>query len=136
MCLLTGCGESHPPAYPVSGQVVLPDGTTLKNGGKVVFIGSQDPDIRATGYFGPDGKFQLTTYEEGDGAIAGEYDVMVVPTVPDDADGLTSREYIHVMQPIDDRYKNAKSSGLRFTVSAETSPHEFKIQVTRPGRGR
>jgi len=136
-CLFVGCGESRPPNYPVSGQVVLKDGTTLKEGGRVVFmkVGSQ-PAVRANGYFGPDGKFELTTYPTGDGVPAGDYEVMVVPSVPDDQGDLSEREYIKAMEPIDSRYQNPKGSGLRFTVSPETAPHEFRIEVTRPRRRR
>ena len=119
--------------YPVRGEVVFKDGSTLERGGRVVFqlVGS-DPMITAKGYFESDGKFELTTYSKGDGAPAGEYEVMVVPTVPDDKGEMSEREYLKAMNPIDIRFKNAKSSGLKFTVSPETSPHEFRIEVTRP----
>ncbi|WP_146451031.1 hypothetical protein [Bythopirellula polymerisocia] len=119
--------------YPVRGDVVFKDGSTLERGGRVVFqlVGS-DPMITAKGYFESDGKFELTTYSKGDGAPAGEYEVMVVPTVPDDKGEMSEREYLKAMNPIDIRFKNAKSSGLKFTVSPETSPHEFRIEVTRP----
>jgi len=134
---LIGCGDSRIPTYPVSGQVVLQDGSTLPRGGKVIFFSrNQEPPIRAEGYFGADGKFELTTYEQGDGAPEGEYDAAVVPTVPDDQGGLSTREYLMAMEPIDDRYKVPGNSGLRFTVSAEDAPHEFRIEVTRPRRRR
>ncbi|TWU27884.1 hypothetical protein Pla144_26610 [Bythopirellula polymerisocia] len=127
------CGKSHVATYPVRGDVVFKDGSTLERGGRVVFqlVGS-DPMITAKGYFESDGKFELTTYSKGDGAPAGEYEVMVVPTVPDDKGEMSEREYLKAMNPIDIRFKNAKSSGLKFTVSPETSPHEFRIEVTRP----
>ncbi len=125
------------PTYPVSGVVVLKDGSTLERGGRVVFqLIDSDPLITAKGYFESDGKFELTTYTKGDGAPAGEYEVMVVATVPEDQGNMSTREYLKAMNPIDIRYKNAKSSGLRFTVSPETAPHEFRIEVTRPRQQR
>ncbi|QEG33207.1 hypothetical protein [Bythopirellula goksoeyrii] len=131
--LLLGCGKSTLATYPVSGEVVLEDGSTLRNGGKVVFqqLDSDSP-LTATGYFGEDGKYSLTTFDKDDGAPAGEYVVMVVPTIPDDTDGLSARERREVRNPIDSKFKNSKSSGLHFTVSPDTSPHEFRIEVTRP----
>lgn len=134
--VLIGCGQSHPPTYQVSGQVVFPDGQPLKTGGKIVFVSTTSPDVRATGYFGSDGKFQLSTYGKEDGAIAGEHQVMIYPTVPDDGDGMSPREYAMAMQPIAERYSNPRGSGLKFTVSAETAPHDFKVEVTRPGARR
>ncbi len=132
-CLLVGCGKSGVPTYPVSGQVVLKDGSTLPMGGRVVFeLVDSDPLLQAKGYFESDGRFQLTTFENGDGAPAGEYQVMVVPTVPDDKGSMSEREYLRAMNPIDIRYKNASSSGLRFTVTPEGAPHEFRIEVSPP----
>lgn len=95
-----------------------------------------DPRVTAKGYFESDGRFELTTFSQGDGAPAGDYEVMVVPTVPEDQGNLSTREYSRAMNPIDDRFKNPKSSGLRFTVSPETAPHEFRIEVTRPRQRR
>lgn len=137
ICLASGCGESHPPTYPVSGQVVFPDGTTLKNGGQVLFRSDDGTAaIKSMGYFGADGRFELTTFTKGDGATAGNYEVAVLPSIPDDTDDLTAQEARTAMEPIDPRFKNQRSSGLKFTVSAETSPHDFRIEVTRPRRRR
>lgn len=133
-----GCSGSKLPTYPVSGQVVFPDGSTLERGGIVRFICNDvTPPVTADGIFGPDGKYQLTTFHEGDGAVAGEHQVIVIATVPDDREpGMSLKEYTKSLHPIDDRFKNPSASGLRFTVSAETSPHEFRIEVTRPKRRR
>lgn len=137
VCVLAGCGEPGQPVYPVRGQVVLQGGGTLQLGGRVVFARvDSSPSVMASGYFGADGKFELTTNESGDGVVAGDYQVMVVPTVPDDGDNMSRREYSRAMEPIDSRFQNQKSSGLRFTVSPDTVPHDFRIEVTRPRRRR
>lgn len=136
---VAGCGEGHPPTYEVTGQVVFPDGATLKDGGQVLFVSTdQSPVVKATGYFGPDGNFELTTFTQGDGAIAAHYQVAVIPKIPEDhEDSLVSaREYAKAMQPIDTRFRNPGSSGLEFDVSAATAPHVFRIEVTAPTRRR
>ena len=79
---LSGCGDSRPQTVPVSGQVVLKDGSTLARGGQVIFVKVDGPtNSRSTGNFGSDGRFVLKTFEKGDGAIPGDYQVMVVPSV-------------------------------------------------------
>jgi len=104
----------------------------------LIFKNSNDsPPHQAKGYFGTDGKFTLTTFNDGDGAVAGEYHVSVHPNVPDDRPpGMSPGQYVRAMQPIDDRFKLPGKSGLNFTVSPETAPHDFRIEVTRPGRRR
>lgn len=55
--------------------------------------------MRPSGRAGPDGSFTLTSYEEGDGAPAGEYKVTVEwpsedpndPSDPDDPEGQIPR---------------------------------------------
>jgi len=133
--LLTGCGPDSTPIYKVTGQVIFPDGSTLPHGGKVVFFGVDTTSlVHATGFFGSDGKFELTSFRGSRGMIAGQYEVSVVPLEPDDTRNLSPVEYSKAMNPIDDRFKNPKASGLRFTVSPETAPHNFRIEVTPPRR--
>ena len=139
ICMAIGCGEGHPPAYPVTGQVVFADGGTLQYGGQVLFISTNvKPQVKAYGNFGQDGKFELTTYTEGDGAVAGHYKVAVIPNFPEDHEDaiVSEREYAKAMQPIDDRFRDPGRSGIEFDVSAETSPHDFRIEVTEPRRRR
>ena len=139
MCGAVGCGESYPSTYPVTGQVVFEDNSTLKYGGRVIFMSTNvSPKVRANGSFGPDGKFELTTFNEGDGAVAGIYQVAVIPLLPDDSDDsfVSNKDFAKAMQPIDDRYQNPISSGIAFEVSAESSPHDFRVEVTPPQRRR
>ena len=133
-----GCGEARLPTYPVSGQVVYADGAALKYGGSVRFVCSEvTPPITAKGRFGADGRFVLTTFDEGDGAIAGEHKVFLIPNVADDREeGMSPADYAAALHPVDKRFTNSEASGLKFTVAAETAPHEFRVEVTRPRRRR
>ncbi len=90
--------------------------------------------VEAVGAFGEDGKFTLQTYEPGDGAPAGDYEVLVAPSVPDDPDSMSIAEFARAMKPIDARYKSFETSGLRFTVTEDPAQNQFRIQVTPPGR--
>jgi hypothetical protein len=131
-----GCGASGPTTTSVIGEVVNSDGAPLPLGGRVVFVNADgDPTHTAKGYFGSDGKFQLTTSAENDGAVPGEYLVAVLPTVPDDRGSMSERAYAQALQPIDSKYLDPQTSGLRYTVSAENGPQNIRIEVNKP-RGR
>jgi hypothetical protein len=131
---IAGCGDSRA-TFPVRGRVVYSDGSSLPTSGKVIFESVElDPPIWARGYFEKDGHFELTTFRGGDGVVAGDYKVAVVCNVPDDRGQLTPQEYQRVRNAVDRRFISPHSTPLRFTVSAETAPHEFQIKVDRPRR--
>jgi hypothetical protein len=69
----TGCGGARP--VPVSGTVTL-DGQPV-DAATVVFIPKEGKGRQASGLTGTDGKFRLTTSTTGDGALPGEYVVLV-----------------------------------------------------------
>ncbi|MBN9119563.1 MAG: hypothetical protein J0I06_10465 [Planctomycetes bacterium] len=82
-----GCGGgtgAGPPTYPVSGEVFR--GGKPAAGGTVQFVHQTEPDVRAVGEIGPDGKFSLFTMagaEKRTGAVAGEYKAVLVFTAND-----------------------------------------------------
>jgi hypothetical protein len=69
-----GCGGTSGP-YKVEGIVKL-DGKPV-SGATVMFEPLAQGGHGASGFTGTDGAFRLTTYNTGDGALAGEYKVMV-----------------------------------------------------------
>ena len=107
---LTGCGSGHPAStYPVTGRVVFSDGTPLSTGGSVLWESVPDNPgelpFNASGAIQADGTLELTTFEEGNGAVAGEHRVLVRPKrdVSDWAErGIVPRPVI------DPRSKDAK----------------------------
>jgi hypothetical protein len=112
----------------VRGQVVYSGGSSLPTGGQVIFESIKiDPPILATGYFGTDGSFELTKFKGGNGVVAGDYKVAVSLNVPDDRGEMSQKEY-------DRSFMSPRTSPLRFTVSDETAPHEFRIEVHPPRR--
>ncbi len=72
--LMTGCSEGRVQRVPVSGRVLI-DGEPLTQG----FIQVVPADERAaSGEIGPDGRFQLTTYDKNDGCVVGTHKVSVI----------------------------------------------------------
>lgn len=76
--LLQGCGgPSRPRTYPVSGSVTY-KGTPIE--GAIVTLVPNDTENgeSAVGTTNAAGKFDLTTFSNGDGAVAGSYKVKVI----------------------------------------------------------
>ncbi len=78
--LLTGCGDSNPNTVTVEGRVTL-DGQPVGEG-TVTFQPLEPaegfPRRPAIGTLAADGSYRLSTFEEGDGAVPGSYQVVVV----------------------------------------------------------
>jgi hypothetical protein len=72
-----GCGGKYTPVA-VEGTVTL-DGQPVE-GAMVSFLPENGTGRAATGMTDPDGTFQLTTFQEGDGALPGTYRVIVTRT--------------------------------------------------------
>lgn len=73
---LGGCGSG---IYPVEGKVVWKDGKPATElAGSSVIFDLPEKQTGAIGIIQPDGSFRLTTAQPNDGALAGDYKVMVV----------------------------------------------------------
>lgn len=77
---LAGCGSDRPKTVPISGVVTFDGQPPPATGG--LFFACREP---APGYdrrsgratFGTDGKFEVTSWDEGDGLVPGTYVVRV-----------------------------------------------------------
>jgi hypothetical protein len=130
MLLIATCGCSGSPVatWPVSGKVVLEDGTPLKTG--TVEFASVDGVHTARGSIQSDGSFRLTTFSDGDGAVAGTHDAVVIQLIS--TEDLPLHQHDHG-PTIDPRFAHYDSAGLEFTVQAEQD-NEFRIVVTAVDR--
>ncbi|NLE37617.1 MAG: DUF4198 domain-containing protein [Pirellulaceae bacterium] len=70
---MIGCGDGRPRRVPVSGQVLI-DGEPLTHGQIRLTPANARP---ATAEIAPDGRFTLTTFDEGDGVVPGVHPVSV-----------------------------------------------------------
>jgi len=79
LVILLGCGPDRIKVYPVNGKVLYKGKPAA--GARIIFHpqGGSDKMMqeRPVGFAGDDGVFQLTTFDSGDGAPAGEYIVTV-----------------------------------------------------------
>ncbi len=116
--LLAGC-DSKPKLAKVSG-IVLIDGQPLTHGFVQVAAKGFRP---ASAKIGPDGKFTLSTSEDGDGVIPGTHPVAVVAT---ESLGPGSQKW-HAPQ----KYADTSTSGLNITIDGATT--DLKIELTWAG---
>lgn len=132
MAILGGCGKSES-RYPAHGQVAYADGSPLASG-MVVFRQVDRPSSSARGLLNSDGTFELHGTPSDRGVPPGEYEAIVVPDIPDALGGMSPAEYDRARRPIDPKYRNYETSGLRFTVAPSETDNQFRIRVDRPPR--
>jgi hypothetical protein len=120
--LAAGCASGR---YPVSGRVTYEDGAPVEAG---TVIGEATVDGKAVavqGSIAKDGSFTWGADRPGDGALPGEYKVLVVPRA------LGDYEIAEGKRPdIDGKYGKYDTSGLKFEVKPQKN--EFNITVSRP----
>ncbi len=80
-----GCGSSDRVAvYPVRGKVLF-DGKPMAGGGAISFVPmAAQKGKTAGGTIAEDGTFTMSTYAEGDGAMAGQFRVVITQSVWDE----------------------------------------------------
>jgi hypothetical protein len=114
----SGCGGET--LFPVSGTVTYKDGKPVTAG--LVIFEPVSQKISARGEIQADGSFQLGTHRDNDGALEGEYKVLIAPP-PQPEEGKRRRSPIHP------KYRNLESTPLRFTVTRDRDKNTFHIEV-------
>lgn len=117
LALGVGCSRSRQPwevAYPASGSLTLA-GKPIA-GAQITLVpqDSKFPEsIRPTAVTRADGRFDLSTFQDGDGAPRGEYKVSVIwhPLVQSEAGAVRGANALPA------RYATPDSSGLTVSIS-------------------
>ena len=122
LLFLAGCGSG---IYPVEGQVVWKDGKPAKElqNGQVIFD-LPEKQTSARGTIQADGSFQLTTKKANDGALPGEYKVMIVEVGRKSLGGPDASAI--APGAMDIKYSDPSSTDLKATVKPGTN----KITLT------
>lgn len=142
--LVSGCGKSK--LIKVSGVLTWEDGTPV-DGATIVFMPKDSAKKQASGFTGKDGTFALTTFNSDDGAMEGEYKVVV--TKSDTADtgpgGMGANDHPDpekmmkeawqkhggkkpTKSPIPEVYTKDNTTPLIATVSSSTGKIELKLK--------
>jgi hypothetical protein len=125
---LAGCGSGLPPTYPVSGKVRFADGAPV-TWGSVEFY-SPATKLAARGTIQPDGTFQLSTFGDRDGAVAGKHQVTIVQTATIDRPIAHHHPQSAGVHP---RYASPVTSKLERTVVA-SGDNQLVIRVERAAK--
>jgi hypothetical protein len=127
LLLTLGCGPKRIATWDVAGSVRFQDGTPVQFG-TVEFYQSQ-LDLTARGTIQPDGTFQLGTFQDGDGAVAGKHEVIVVQIIMPSTLGSSAQSHGAHADP---RYAQFESSTLECVVE----PHDQNVceLVLEPAR--
>ena len=114
-----GCGDGRPTRIPIEGQVLI-DGKPLAFG-QILFHSKEHRP--ATSRIDSEGRFRLSTYEKGDGCVAGAHQVTV-----NAGENLssTARRW-HAPK----KYAEISSSGLVVEVNNNAEP--VRIDLTWSG---
>ena len=132
---LVGCGEQ---LYPVKGKVMF-EGKPMLGGGSITFMPQGTDKLREAGAeIKEDGTFELTTAKPGDGAIAGDYRVVIRQTTEKEGanvgDNGKAGSRAGLSLPKEDRihtkYADPYNSPLTAKVEAK-SPSEITFQLKR-----
>ena len=114
LACMVGCSDNLA-TYPVTGKVEFADGTPAMFG-TIEFQSITHP-INARGKINRSGEFSLTTYHDGDGAVAGDHKIVITQMIPPTPLGV--QVHHDHGDAIDSKYFNYDTSGLRMMVEEE-----------------
>ncbi|MEW4452409.1 hypothetical protein AB1L30_06955 [Bremerella sp. JC817] len=121
--LTLGCGSSSE-IQPVTGKVLLSDGSPADTGViKFRTVSDKGEEVKAFGQIQSDGSFQLTTFEEGDGAILGEHEALLfLPAIGDGQRPMKTKSF-------PTKYRNYETSGLKFNVGPGENDFVIRLEA-------
>lgn len=122
--VLSGCGRSSP-LVTVTGEVQFKGGGHVPDSNIEFRRVGGDESAIASGTVDKEGKFQLYTSEVGEGAMPGDYQVVIMPRVH-------GGKHAVKIDSIPEKYRRYESSPLRFHVAEDESKNDFHIQIDAP----
>ena len=119
--IFVGCGGGSSSKVKVAGTLTWDDGTPIAQA-QVDFIPVAKDGMGASGFTEKDGSFELTTSNSGDGALPGDYKVVVSKRVGDVGGGkppavVDPKEFARMMEEF--AKKAASKGALKSTAKSE-----------------
>jgi hypothetical protein len=129
VCVI-GCGKSHQIKTVRATGIVTYNGNPVEEA--ILFCIPEAPQATNAAPNGnaetdPDGRFALSTYGTGDGAVPGTYLVGITKPIPDPATANSSTP--GTLNGLPEKYQNPTTSGLKMTVEAGKK-NDFKFELT------
>lgn len=119
-----GCSR-RPRVYPASGRVVFSDGSPLP-GGRIELRSREHP-YSARGRIERDGRFELTTFTPGDGALAGPHQVIVLPESVLNLDN--PEEHLAHVRPVNPKLGRYATTWLEVIIDPDGDNRQLSIEV-------
>lgn len=116
--LMGGCWDGRPTRVPVSGRILI-NGEPLTTG-QIALVPKNARE--SSGKIGPDGRFTLTMYDEGDGVTIGTHKVQIVAREP------MGHTRIRWIAP--PKLANAATSDVSVTIDGPTD--DLVIDIDEP----
>jgi hypothetical protein len=132
-----GCSPNPLRTYQVSGKVVAADGSPVAGAGYMigfraeVDLGKERKFITADAPLAADGSFRPSTFQPGDGLVAGTHQVTITPIPGGPGPGMEA-DKANPPARVPGRYGSAKSSGLTVAVTPETKDLTVTIETAKP----
>jgi hypothetical protein len=120
---LAGCGNRHP----VSGRVTYEDGAPVPASTVIAEATVNGKAVGVQGNIRPDGTYSWGGDVAGDGALPGEYKVLVAPRALGDA-GLGEGK----VPDVPGKYGKFESSGLKYTVVPGANTYDITVSRPKP----
>lgn len=120
LVLASGCSSGR---YPVTGHVTYEDGSPLAAGTVIGEATVDGKPVSVQGIVEPDGSFSLGTQRPGDGALPGNYRVIVMPVALGDSELAAGK-----VPAVDGKFTKFNSSG--FTCEVKPEPNVLNLTVT------
>ena len=131
--VMLGCkpGVNRPATAPVSGTVTLGGAPVA---GATVSFQAVDGGRSSVAITDASGRYELTTFVRGDGAVPGDYKVAVSKMTQDVVESAPGERYEPPSGPIPEpknqlpaKYANADKSGLKVTVTTGSNAASFDL---------
>lgn len=131
--VVVGCKPGHkgPATAPVTGVVAF-NGEPVA--GATIAFQPGEGGRSAAGITDESGRYQLSTYARNDGAIPGDYKVVIVKYEATPSGSGTGKDYVPPDGPIPEpkslipkKYASAESSGLKATVATGQNTLDFAL---------
>ena len=122
----SGCGNPHG-TVKVSGAVTV-KGANPPGPGTLSFTTAEAapgfPQRPAMAKFGTDGKYEVTSFDPGDGLVPGKYKLAIeCYETPPNMQGKPVKSYI------DAKYMNGETSGFELDVQPKARPITFNVDL-------
>ena len=124
---LVGCGSEQLPVYPVDGTVRFEDGSKVMFGDIEFF--NAEHRLNARGKINRDGTFEVGTFTDNDGAVAGTHKVIILQVTGNYLTEKLSDDIKHDHgELVNSAYFDYRTSDLECEIVPGQNPIEFVVK--------